>query len=137
MISDDLFKKNHIKITKQRSMVIDSINELKENATLKNIVNMCHNVDQSTIHRIIDLLIAKNIIEKRVNYDELVFYAIKEEHGHYFTCVKCHKREELLDCPLESIEKCFEEEKGYEILNHNVQINGICKECKNQKKIDM
>ena len=127
---ENLFKNKQLRVTKQRSEVIDAVRKLQELATLKNIVTKCSDVDQSTVYRIVDLLVAKNIFEKRVNYDEEIYYAIKEEHGHYFTCVKCHKREEITDCPLETLEQKFEQEKGYEILEHTVLINGICDECK-------
>ena len=131
---ENLFKKNKLKLTNQRLNVIKSINKLESNATIKNIVNECGNdMDISTIYRIIDLLLEKSIIEKRINYDDSIYYALKEEHGHYFMCIKCNKKELLNNCPLEEIENKYEKEKGYKIINHTVLMTGICKKCIDKK----
>lgn len=128
-----LCKKNNLKITKQRKIVIDIISSLGDNATLKNILSKTsESIDNSTVYRIIDLFVSKNIIEKQINYNEEIFYSIREEHGHYINCVRCHKKEKINDCPIESIEKDLEV-KGYEILNHTIQIDGICKDCQIKK----
>ena len=131
---DELLKENGLKVTKQRKIVIDLIASLKESATAKNVANKCKkDVDNSTVYRIIDLLVLKDILEKRVNYNEEIYYAIKEKHGHYFNCVKCHKMEKIEECPIEDLEIKYENEKGYEILSHTILINGICRDCKNTK----
>lgn len=131
----DLFKFKKIKYTNQRGLVLEVINKLGDNATLKNILNSCKNeVDNSTIYRIIDLFIEKEIIDKSLNYNNEIYYAIKEEHGHYFTCIKCHKKEKINNCPLENIEHSLEEDKGYKILNHIVKIEGICNECQKESR---
>lgn len=131
---EELFHKNKIKNTNQRKLVILKINELKNEATLKKISNeLKKEMDNSTIYRIIDMFLVKNIIEKSVNYNEEIYYLIKEEHGHYFNCIKCHKKEKIEICPIEAIENNLET-NGYQILNHTIQIDGICKECSHIEK---
>lgn len=131
---DELFIKNKIKNTKQRKMVIIKIDELKDRATFKNISEkLKDSMNSSTIYRIIDMFLERNIIEKIVNYNEEIYYAIKEEHGHYFNCIKCHKKEKIEICPIEKIESDLETD-GYQILNHTIQIDGICKECLQKNK---
>lgn len=126
---NNILTKKGLKTTKQRQIIIDIINNLDTEATLKNITKKCcNNVDNSTVYRIIETFLEKEIIEKRINYNEEIYYAIKEEHGHYFTCIKCHKKEKI-ECPLEEIETQFEKEKGYKIINHTILINGLCKNC--------
>lgn len=128
----ELFKSKNLKLTNQRKIVLDLIVVLKDCATAKNIASKCtKDVDNSTVYRIIDLLLDRGILEKNLNYNNEIYYSLKEEHGHYFTCVKCHKKEKLDDCPLEGVEKELEDKKGYKILNHTVQIEGICKDCQN------
>lgn len=128
---ESLFKEKNLKLTNQRKTIIKVINELSNNANVKNIVNKCSNdMDISTIYRILDLLLEKNILEKRINYDDSIYYGVKEEHGHYFTCIKCNKKEKLINCPLEEIENKYEIEMGYKILSHTVLMTGICKKCK-------
>ena len=131
-----LFKDHNLKYTNQRSLVLNAVIELGDNATLKNIVNKCNNkVDNSTIYRIIELLIKNNIFDKQINYNNEIYYVLKEEHGHYFTCIECHNKEKIDECPLELVEHNLEENKGYKILNHTVKIEGICNKC--QRKSHM
>ena len=120
---EELLRKNNLKVTKQRLEVLNLINELDDNATIKNISNKIK-IDNSTMYRIIELLLEKNVIEKNLNYNDEIYFRIKENHIHYIKCIKCHKKEEIEICPIENIE-----EKGFKILNYKIEIDGICNEC--------
>lgn len=120
---EELLRKNNLKVTKQRLEVLNLINELDDSATIKNISNKIK-IDNSTMYRIIELLLEKNVIEKNLNYNDEIYFRIKENHIHYIKCIKCHKKEEIEICPIENIE-----EKGFKILNHKIEIDGICNEC--------
>jgi len=129
---EELFKLKGLKITRQRKIVFQLINSLGDSATIKNIYNKCKSfMDYSTVYRIIELFVKLDIIDKKLNYDNDIYYCIKEEHGHYINCVKCHRKEKIYDCPIDDMEKRLES-NGYKILNHIVQIDGICLDC--QKK---
>ena len=84
---DNILKSNDLKITKQRKQILSIINELNDNATIKNIIKNSKDIDKSTIYRIIELLINKNIIDKDININNEIFYYINESHSHYVTCV--------------------------------------------------
>ena len=120
---EELLRKNNLKVTKQRLEILNLINELDDNATIKNISNKIK-IDNSTMYRIIELLLEKNIIEKNLNYNDEIYFRIKGNHIHYIKCIKCHKKEEIDICPIENIE-----EKGFKILNHKIEIDGICNKC--------
>lgn len=120
---EELLKKNNLKVTKQRLEILDLINELDDNATIKNI-SIKIKIDNSTMYRIIDLLLKKGVIEKNLNYNDEIYFKIKENHIHYIKCVKCQKKEKIEICPIEQIE-----EKNFIILNHKIEIDGICGEC--------
>lgn len=121
---DEIFKKNKLKVTKQRREIIDIINNLDYDATINNIVKKA-NMDKSTVYRIIDILIKNNILIKQINYNNDDYYILKEKHRHYVKCVKCNKITKLDKCPLDS-----DDINGFKIINHNVEIEGICKECR-------
>lgn len=130
----ELLKEKNLKITDQRKRVIDLIKTLDHEATIANIALGCENeVDYSTVHRILNLFIEKQLIEKKLNYKDEIIYSLKEEHGHYFNCVKCHTKEKLEACPLISIDHNLEEQKGYQILSHTIEVYGICATCLKRK----
>lgn len=129
---NEIFKRFNLKSTKQRERVLELVGELGDEATAINIASLCKDtVDNSTVYRIIDLFLEKGIFDRMINYNNEIYYSIKEEHGHYFTCIKCHHKEKI-ECPIDSIENNFVNKKGYKILNHTIHIDGICSEC--QKK---
>lgn len=121
---EELLKKNNLKVTKQRVGVLKSIINLEDNATIHNIVSSV-DIDKSTIYRILNTLINHNIIEKDINYDNLDYYKIRSNHKHYIKCVKCKKISELKNCPFDNMNV-----GDFEIINHSLKIEGICKECK-------
>ena len=120
---DNILKENGLKITKQRLDLLNMIDELDEEATIKNISNELK-IDISTIYRIIDVFLEKNIIEKNINYENKIYYKIKEKHKHYIKCIKCHKKIEIEFCPIESFD-----DNRFKIINHKVEIEGICNSC--------
>lgn len=120
---DEIFKKNKLKVTKQRREIIDIINNLDYDATINNIVKKA-NMDKSTVYRIIDILIKNNVLIKQINYNNDDYYILKEKHRHYVKCVKCNKITKLDKCPLDS-----DDINGFKIINHNVEIEGICDDC--------
>lgn len=118
-----ILKDRGLKVTKQRKEILEIIIKLDVDATNKNILSKI-TIDKSTMYRILQLLIDKNIIEKNLGYNDEIYYSICEEHKHYIKCIKCHKKEEIDVCPVNQAEK-----KGYQIINHKIEIDGICNEC--------
>lgn len=122
---DELFKKNNLKITKQRMEIINAVVKLKDNATLKNILDQVNlKMDRSTVYRILDILIKSNILGKQINSDNQDYYMVMSEHVHYIKCVHCKRVESLNICPFD-----VDAFKGYKLISHSVILNGICKDC--------
>lgn len=119
----NILKENDLKITKQRIELLNMINILDEDATIKNISAKLK-IDISTIYRIIDIFLEKNIIEKNINYENKIYYKIKENHKHYIKCIKCHKKIEIEFCPIEKFD-----DNRFKIINHKVEIEGVCSNC--------
>ena len=115
---------NNLKITKQRVEVIDSIVKLGNDATISNLV-LSVNMNKSTIYRILDILLNNNIVEKDINYENDTYYKLKSNHKHYLKCVKCKKVMELDNCPIDHVDI-----DDFEVINHNLKIEGICKQCR-------
>lgn len=122
---DEYFKKVNLKLTNQRKIIIEIINEL-DNASFKDIQDKCNEkMNKSTVYRIIELFLNKNIIIKNLDNDGNIYYSInKNEHKHYIYCVKCNKKKEINICPVDNVKNT-----GYKVLSHQININGICSEC--------
>ena len=114
MVLDDY----KIKKTKQRLDIFNYFINNK-NIEIKDLIEN-FNYDESTIYRIINLFLEKDIISKKVNNNKII-YNLHSNHKHILKCTKC-KKEELIDCPYENIDL-----KGFKL--ENKVINGICKDC--------
>lgn len=127
----ELFSKNGIKITSQRELVINAVNELKVPATVQEINKYCcDKVNLSTIYRIVQLLTDKKIFAKNLTNNGDLYYTFNSSnHVHYINCIKCNLREEIEYCPFKDIEKNIN--NGYILLSHSFGIDGICSKCSN------
>jgi Fur family transcriptional regulator, ferric uptake regulator len=121
--------------TKQKQYILTLLKEtdrpMSINEIYSQIVMKLPKIAKSTIYRNIDSLLDQNLIDKYYFNDTEVFYRIKadrNEHKHYVICDDCKKVFDLPSCPIHVIENAMEEE-GFIIKKHQIQINGICKEC--------
>lgn len=122
---EEILRKSDLKVTKNRLLLLNTIMGLKYNATMKNIIKkLDREMDKSTVYRMILKLLDKKIIDKQINCDNEDYYLINFNHKHYIHCIKCKKVELLDECPLD-----IRYINGYKIVNHHINIDGICKKC--------
>lgn len=119
----EAFKNKGIKSTKQRENLYNFVKNYDGEVTIKIISDNCK-VDKVTIYRIIELFLEKEIFIKKLNYEGQIYYMLNG-HYHYINCIKCHKRTRIEICPIKDIKI-----DDYIILNHSIELNGICDSCK-------
>lgn len=123
-----VLKDNNIKSTPQREKIYNIINNQNKEITIKEIMNLS-TIDKSTVYRILDLFIEKEIITTNVNHEGTIFYTINNhEHIHYLNCIKCHKRIKINFCPIDSVKEYLNKEDLL-LVSHKIQLDVICKEC--------
>lgn len=125
--------------TKQKQIILSILKEadrpLSINEIYTKVVIELPKIAKSTIYRNIDSLFDQNLIDKYHLRDTEIFYRIKadkSEHKHIVICDECKKVFDLPSCPIHALEDSMEEE-GFIIKEHQIQINGVCKKCANQK----
>lgn len=126
----DIFREYNIKCTKQRQIIFDIIKK-NNGITIKEINELVKKeINLSTIYRIIELLLNKEIITKKI-VDNVVIYELKEKtHNHYFSCNKCHKKTIIPKKDIENFENKIIMNNDYEVTSHNIEFRGICSKCK-------
>lgn len=128
MNSIDILKNNNLKVTKQRLEVLDMINILGIDSSIKNISNRITNMDKSTIYRILNILYENGILEKIIGKYDQIIYVISDEHKHYMKCLKCGSITEIDKCPFDN-NKNNSYIDGFKVIRHSLIIEGICKNC--------
>lgn len=129
---NELFKEKGIKLTRQRKEIYNIVRA--NPSTIKEIIKRKTNdVDVSTLYRIIELFIEKEMFIKNVDQKGNIYYTVNENHTHYINCIKCHKKVKINFCPIDEIGKNIYDEVGYTLIAHNMMFDGICSKC-NEKK---
>lgn len=124
---EDILKNSHLKVTKQRILILTIINKLQEQSTFINIYQNCQKqLNKSTLYRIINIFLKNNILTKSLNYNNEVYYNFAANNTNYFTCIKCHKKEKLTGCTVNI--------KGtYQVVSESVEVRGFCPNCLQKK----
>ncbi|MDY0236612.1 MAG: Fur family transcriptional regulator [Gudongella sp.] len=131
-----LFKSNNIKNTQQRHMVYSILKSKKQPITTEEIYKIISGklekpINLSTVYRILEVFTEKELILKsQIHINGKALYEINHrEHRHHLICIKCNKIIPIKGCPLGEYEQILEKQTGYKIIEHNLEIKGICPKC--------
>lgn len=138
MSGENLLRNLNIKITKARTAILEIFENNPVSMNAEEILNICRskniNLDLSTVYRTLDLFDEKGILEKFDIGNGRYSYVLKKEaHKHLLLCRLCHREIEI-DCPMKQIEEIIKNKTGFSSIEHELKIEGICEDCKNNKK---
>lgn len=132
----EVLTKKGVKNTKHRNSILEILENTNKPLSADEIFLILRktnsSISLSTVYRIMDKLIEKNIVVKTclLNSSKAIYEINKKEHNHYIICIKCNKIVEIEDCPFEELEKKIKNRTGFEIKNHKFEIYGYCENCK-------
>ena len=132
----ELFKSRGIKNTQQRHLIYEFLSRKKQPITAEEIYMMLSKKEKtrmnlSTVYRILDTFTKNGLVQKSgINIEGKSTYEINHmDHRHHLVCVKCNKIVPIKGCPLEGYESYLAETTDFEILEHHLEIKGICPDC--------
>ncbi|WP_297440453.1 Fur family transcriptional regulator [Sulfurimonas sp.] len=135
-----LLKKNNFKFTIQREVILETLYNSDEHLTPEAL----HNLIQSkypdlktgiaTVYRTLSLLEESNIVTSLSFGAQGKKYELgaKEHHDHLI-CTECGQITEFVDSEIEKRQHAITEKLNFKMLDHSMQIYGICKECQEKK----
>lgn len=150
-VNQEMFKKmlkeKGLKVTNQRLLVLQVLGENKDkHLTAEDIYELVREdypeIGLATIYRTVQLLYDMRLVD-RINLDDgYIRYEIgettggkdKPHHHHHLICEKCGKIIPFKDDRLDSLEVYIEKETGFLVLDHELKLYGICKECRDKKE---
>ena len=136
---ETILKSRELKNTKGRNLIIEVLKNAKAPLSAEEIYSSLINkgINLSTVYRTLNTFYDNGIVLKEVNQKkENVFSLIKDEHDdhHVLVCTKCHKVVQLKGCPYHEVNEKIEEETGFKIQDHNIEIYGVCPDCSKDNK---
>ena len=135
----ELFRSRGIKNTQQRRWVYIYLIEKKQPITAEEIYMELSNrestrINLSTVYRILDVFTKKKLVQKSgINIEGKVTFEINHmDHRHHLVCLNCNKIIPIKGCPLEDYENLLASSTGFKIVEHHLEIKGICLNCQNK-----
>lgn len=138
MKAKEVFAEHSIKSTKARINIYNIMSDNNEGLKAEDIYNICRDkgvdINLSTVYRTLEIFEETNIVGKYDTGENSYKYFLNHEtHKHILECSICHKEIEL-KCPMRHIEEMVKDETGFVLLDHELFMKGICKDCSNNKK---
>jgi Fur family transcriptional regulator, peroxide stress response regulator len=120
-----------LKVTPQRIAIMEAFTKLNNHPTAENIIdyirNTHPNISTATVYKVLDALVANELIIKvKTEKDVMRYDAVMKSHHHLY-CSESDRIEDFVDTELsEIIEKYFEKKKipGFKIEDIKLQIIG-------------
>lgn len=131
----DILKEKNLRRTPIRLKMLDVFkkNSLLTVGELYKLLKM--DIPLSTVYRAIDSFEEKSII-KKVTIDETTYYElVHEHHCHHLICNQCKKVIHVHKCPLQPYELEISDNYGFMVVEHELNLYGICKECQEKDMV--
>lgn len=134
-----------LKVTKQRTLVLGTMaTRPEEHLTAEEIYNLtkenCPEIGLATIYRTIQVLLDMHIIHKVNLDDKMARYELplqseeNHHHHHHALCMECGNVHSFKNDLLDNLEQAVYDTMGFYVINHEVKLYGLCKECYKKKK---
>jgi len=134
-----LLKKNNLKFTIQREVILETLYNSDEHLTpeaLHQLIQKKHptlKTGIATVYRTLSLLEDSNVVTSLSFGAQGKKYELgaKEHHDHLI-CTECGDITEFVDEEIEKRQHDITNELGFKMVDHSMQIYGICAKCQQQ-----
>lgn len=133
--ADEIFGQYDIRLTEQRkeifNILLNSSKPISANYIHNHLKEKIEKCRLSTVYRNLDTFKKLNIIREinsANNNKKLYELFLDDKHHHHLICTICGEMEPL-DCPLEEYVEELKEKTDYKIIDHSINIYGICPVC--------
>ena len=87
------------------------------------------NISLATVYKTVEMLAEHDLISKVTPLHDIARYDCNRHFHHHLVCVKCKKIIDINSEALDQIKIPEEIDKEFQILQYQVQIDGLCKNC--------
>lgn len=134
-----LLKKNSLKFTIQREVILETLYNSNEHLTPEALHHLIQekfpnlNTGIATVYRTLALLEDSNMVTSLSFGAQGKKYELgaKEHHDHMI-CTECGNITEFVDEEIEEKQHKIAERLGFKMTDHSMQIYGVCKNCQNK-----
>ena len=136
----EFLKQKRLKLTQQRMDILQKLLKLQHHVNAEELFYELRKENQSigysTVYRTLKLLTECGIAKENQFGDRITRYesAFNKAHHDHIVCVKCNEIYEFENEQIEELQKEVAKNLGFEMLDHKLEIYGICKQCLEKKE---
>ncbi len=136
-----LLKENNLKFTLQREHILKILYDSRKHLSPELLYNEIKdlfpelNIGIATVYRTLLLLEDADLVTS-IPFDKhgKKYELANKEHHDHMICIKCGKIIEFIDEEIELRQTKIAKSHNFNMINHSMQIYGICKECQIKNK---
>ncbi|MDK8823332.1 transcriptional repressor [Corynebacterium sp. HMSC08F01] len=123
------------RMTKQRAAVVDTLRGLDKFASAQAIHEILteqgESVGLTTVYRTLQSLADVDAVDVLYSPEGETLYrdCLADHHHHHLLCSKCGRSEEIEGGPVERWAEVMAKHYGYELVGHDAEIYGVCRDC--------
>ena len=135
-ILKEILHKEGLRYTQQRQAIWDELRLSDKHRDAEEIFFALRKrglkISRATVYRTIDVLVKNNLLDKldigdgRARFE----YNAKYLHHDHLICTSCGKIVEFHNNEIEQLQTEIAKQYKFQLLHHNHQLFGICKDCK-------
>lgn len=100
------------------------------------LLDVGEDIGLATVYRVLTQFEQAGLVQRQYfDTGHSVFELERGEHHDHLLCLRCGKVEEFMDETIERRQDKIANERGWELTNHNLVLQGVCPSClKGQSK---
>lgn len=125
-----------LKITLPRIKILQilessDVHHLSAEDVYKQLLQNEEEIGLATVYRVLTQFEeAGLVVRHHFEGGHSVFEVASAQHHDHIVCVKCGRVEEFVDQQIEVRQRMIAEELGFELTDHNLNMYGLCPECR-------
>lgn len=131
-------RSNSVRITPQRRAIVRYLSDypghLKAEDIYEALVDDYPNMSVATVYNTLNMLLDYNLVRQIRTDAPSAYYDFNAEEHYHIVCKECGKIKDVFLPLFEHVESDIEEDTGYEVEKYNLEIIGLCPNCKQKSK---
>lgn len=132
----EYIEQKQLKLTPHRELILETFLKHEGHRSVEDIYRVVRESDPrigyTTVYRTMKILLACGLARAIDLADGITRYEhlYNHEHHDHMICMQCGKSIEFYNAEIESIQDSASEQLGFKVLDHKLQIFGLCNECR-------
>ena len=131
----DYLRRNKLKVTPHRELILETFLRHEGHRSVEDIYRTVKaqdpRVGYTTVYRTMKLLAGCGLAREIDLADGITRYEhlFNHEHHDHMICMECGASIEFFNPEIESLQDAASEQLGFKVLDHKLQIYGVCRKC--------